>query len=129
MPLRSGAEFPKTRHIASLPGESATAQEHEAPPAVTEGSSWPYPSENATAMLRMARESGLSIAQMKRANENHRQAPDEVERGLARLWSVMSGCIERGLSQDGELPGGLRVRRRAARIHRQLLAERQSNRV
>ncbi|KRE16404.1 serine dehydratase [Bosea sp. Root483D1] len=110
-------------------GFVVTAQEREAPAASATTSSWPYPFANAAAMLRMARASGLSIAQMKRANEGHLQAPDEVERGLARLWSVMNGCIERGLSQDGELPGGLRVRRRAAKIHRQLTAERQSNRA
>ena len=125
-----GAELLSETYYSIGGGFVVTAQEREAPTlATTATSSWPYPFANAAAMLRMARESGLSIAQMKRANENHRQAPDEVERGLARLWSVMNGCIERGLSQDGELPGGLRVRRRAAKIHRQLEAERQSNRA
>lgn len=109
-------------------GFVVTAQEREAPPSATEAASWPYPFANAATMLRMAQESGLSIAEMKRANEIHLQPPEEVERGLARLWSVMNGCIERGLNQDGELPGGLRVRRRAARLHRQLIAERQANR-
>lgn len=109
-------------------GFVVTAQEREAPPSATEAASWPYPFANAATMLRMAQESGLSIAEMKRANEIHLQPPEEVERGLARLWSVMNGCIERGLNKDGELPGGLRVRRRAARIHRQLIAERQANR-
>ncbi len=77
----------------------------------------------------MARDSGLSIADMKRANESRLRTPQEVERGLARLWSVMNGCIDRGLAQDGELPGGLHVRRRAAPIHRQLMAERHANRI
>jgi len=75
----------------------------------------------------MARESGLSIATMKRENEMRLRAPDEVEGGLARIWSAMNGCIERGLNGDGELPGGLRVRRRARNIRQQLLAERQAN--
>ncbi|MGX1788302.1 L-serine ammonia-lyase [Bosea sp. NPDC055332] len=109
-------------------GFVVTAQEREAPPTAATTSAWPYPFANAATMLRMARASGLSIAQMKRANEIHLRPEEEVDRGLARLWSVMNGCIERGLSQDGELPGGLRVRRRAARIHRQLMVERQSNR-
>ena len=39
----------------------------------------------------------------------------------------MSGCIDRGLRQDGTLPGGLKVRRRAKAIHEQLLAERGRN--
>lgn len=125
----AGAELLFETYYSIGGGFVVTAQEREAPPVATQDSSWPYPFANAAAMLRMARESGLSIAQMKRANENRRQTPDEVEHGLARLWSVMNGCIERGLSQEGELPGGLRVRRRAARIHGQLMAERQSNRA
>ena len=126
----TGAEFLSQTYYSIGGGFVVTAQEREAPTlAATATSSWPYPFANAATMLRMARESGLSIAQMKRANEIHLQSPEEVERGLARLWSVMNGCIERGLSQEGELPGGLRVRRRAAKIHRQLVAERQSNRA
>ena len=114
-------------------GFVVTAAEREAPPAATAASAaataWPYPFVNAAAMLRMARDSGLSIADMKRANESRLRTPQEVERGLARLWSVMNGCIDRGLAQDGELPGGLHVRRRAAPIHRQLMAERHANRI
>lgn len=113
-------------------GFVVTAEEREAPAAAAaaaQTTSWPYPFVNAAAMLRMARESGLSIADMKRANESRLRAPEDVEHGLDRLWSVMNGCIERGLAQDGELPGGLHVRRRAGNIHRQLMAERQTNRT
>ncbi|SFD12811.1 L-serine dehydratase [Bosea sp. CRIB-10] len=124
----TGAELLSETYYSIGGGFVVTAQEREAPPAAAAASSWPYPFATAATMLRMARESGLSIAQMKRANEVHRQSPDEVDRGLARLWSVMNGCIERGLGQEGELPGGLRVRRRAATIHRQLEAERLANR-
>ncbi|PIT01986.1 serine dehydratase [Bradyrhizobium nitroreducens] len=105
-----------------------TAQEGEGLPVAADVTPWPYPFGNASAMLRMARESGLSIADMKRANEAHLRTQEQVDRGLVHLWSVMNGCIERGLSQEGELPGGLRVRRRAAGIHQQLMAERQANR-
>jgi L-serine dehydratase len=113
-------------------GFVVTAEERAASPAAAaaaaaQATSWPYPFVNAAAMLRMARDSGLSIADMKRANESRLRSPQEIERGLAHLWSVMNGCIDRGLGQDGELPGGLHVRRRAARIHRQLMAERQAN--
>lgn len=125
----AGAELLSETYYSIGGGFVVTAQEREAPKAAATTSCWPYPFANAGTMLRMARESGLSIAQMKRANEIHLRSADEVDNGLARLWSVMNGCIERGLSQEGELPGGLRVRRRAAKIHRQLEAERQSNRA
>lgn len=87
----------------------------------------PYPFGNAATMLRMARESGLSIAQMKRANESTRRSAEEVETGVLNIWATMDACIERGLALDGELPGSLRVRRRAKKIREQLLAEARSN--
>ncbi|MFN6977459.1 MAG: L-serine ammonia-lyase [Gemmobacter sp.] len=87
----------------------------------------PYPFETADAMLRMARASGLGIAAMKRANERVLRSDAEIDRGLARLWSVMRDCIDRGLAGTGILPGGLNVRRRAAAIHDQLRAERGLN--
>lgn len=125
----AGAELLSETYYSIGGGFVVTAQEREAPAAATEAASWPYPFANAAEMLRMARESGLSIAEMKRANEIHRLSPAEVDNGLARLWSVMNDCIERGMSQEGELPGGLRVQRRAARIHRQLAAEKLANRA
>jgi L-serine dehydratase len=90
---------------------------------------WPYPFSTAAEMLDMARRGGLSIAAMKRANECLVQSEDDVERGIDRIWSAMNDCIERGLTQGGELPGGLHVQRRASRIHRQLLRDRGANTV
>jgi L-serine dehydratase len=80
-------------------------------------------------MLAMARDSGFSIAAMKRANEEVSRTPQAVEDGLAWIWKAMSGCIDRGLAGEGELPGGLRVKRRAKAIFRQLEQERGSNRA
>ncbi|MDO8881725.1 MAG: L-serine ammonia-lyase [Pseudotabrizicola sp.] len=87
----------------------------------------PYPFETAAEMLAMARDSGLSIAAMKRANELRFRSAAELDRGIMRLWEVMSDCIDRGMSGSGILPGGLKVRRRAKGIHDQLLAERGLN--
>ncbi len=87
----------------------------------------PYPFETAEQMLAMARASGLSIAQMKRANELKFRSEAELDRGMARIWQVMKDCMDRGLSGEGILPGGLKVRRRAKAIHEALLAERGMN--
>lgn len=87
----------------------------------------PYPFETAEDMLAMAKASGLSIAQMKRANELKFRSATDLDRGMARLWEVMNACISRGMAADGILPGGLKVRRRAKGIHDQLLAERGLN--
>jgi L-serine dehydratase len=87
----------------------------------------PFPFASAAEMLRMARESGRSISEMKRVNECAARPEHAVDSGIERIWSAMNACIERGLSRDGELPGGLRVRRRAKRIRDQLERERGSN--
>lgn len=87
----------------------------------------PYPFETAAEMLEMAKASGLTIAQMKRANELKFRTSAEIDRGIARLWEVMNDCITRGMAGTGILPGGLKVRRRAKGIHDALIAERGLN--
>ena len=72
----------------------------------------------------MAKASGQSIAQMKRANELTVRSAAELDQGMARIWQVMTDCIDRGMKGEGILPGGLKVRRRAKGIHDALLAER-----
>ena len=94
---------------------------------VTAQSTVPYPFRSAAEMLEMAASSGLSIAEMKRRNEMAQRSAIELERGIARLWDVMSACIDRGLAAEGILPGGLKVKRRAKGIHEKLLAERGLN--
>ncbi len=103
-------------------GFVVTDAELSNPPAPT-GPTTPYPFESAAQMLEMARESGKSIAAMKRANELTRMGPQALDDGLERLWQVMRDCIDRGLATDGVLPGGLSVRRRARGIHTALQAE------
>lgn len=83
----------------------------------------PFPFTSAAEMLDMAAQSGKSIAQMKRANELTCQPGADLDRGIARIWEVMNNCIDRGLTTDGILPGGLNVRRRAKSIHEALVAE------
>jgi L-serine dehydratase len=87
----------------------------------------PYPFETAAEMLAMAKASGLSIAAMKRANELRFRSAADLDRGMDRIWQVMSDCIDRGMAGTGILPGGLKVRRRAKGIHDALIAERGLN--
>ena len=84
----------------------------------------PYPFRNAEEMLEMAKTSGQTIAQMKRANELMCCASnEEFDIGLTEIWMVMKNCMKRGLDEAGALPGGLNVKRRAHDIHRQLIEE------
>ena len=95
--------------------------------ATDEGAPVPYPFKSATEMLEMAEHSGKTISEMKKANEVARGCADSLAKGCDRLWQVMNDCIDRGLTTDGILPGGLNVRRRAKGIHDALLAERGMN--
>ncbi len=88
----------------------------------------PYPFASAREMLDMAARSGLSIAEMKRANEEVHVSGEQLDAGLDAIWNAMRGCIERGLSQEGIMPGGLKVRRRARGLHDKLQDEWRRNR-
>lgn len=89
----------------------------------------PYPFASARQMLDMASTSGLSIAQMKRMNEETAISGIDLDAGLDRIWEAMKSCIDRGLTVDGIMPGGLKVKRRARAIHDKLAGERSSNRL
>ncbi len=94
----------------------------------TEGKKVPYPFKTAAEMLAMAARSGLSIADMKRINEETHMPRADLDSGLDAIWGAMRGCIERGLTQEGIMPGGLKVRRRARQLHDKLQEEWQQNR-
>lgn len=87
---------------------------------------FPYPFGSARDMLAMGKASGLSIAEMKRANETVLHGAG-LTAGIDRILDAMDACIDRGLAQEGILPGGLKVRRRAKAMHDQLQAERGRN--
>lgn len=94
----------------------------------TEGKKVPYPFKNAVEMLAMAAKSGLSIAEMKRANEETHMSREKLDTGLDEIWVAMKSCIDRGLTQEGIMPGGLKVRRRARQLHDKLQEEWSRNR-
>lgn len=89
----------------------------------------PYPFRTANEMLQMGRASGLTIAAMKRANETVTQPDDQLDASLDRIWAAMRDCMNRGLSLSGILPGGLKVKRRAAEIHQKLKDEQGNNAI
>lgn len=76
----------------------------------------PHPFKSAEELLAMAARHEMSIADVMRANELTVRTDEELRAGLQKIWAVMQDCIERGLHTQGLLPGGLRVRRRAAEL-------------
>jgi L-serine dehydratase len=81
----------------------------------------PYPFRTGTELLGFCRDGGLSVSQVMLANECVRRPEAEVRAGLLRIWSVMAECIHTGCSTPGVLPGGLKVRRRAADLYQRLI--------
>ncbi len=104
-----------------------TAKELAAGKDTDDGPSVPFPFKTAAEMLEMCKLNGSSIADLKRKNEQSRMSPEALDKGIDRIWEVMKSCMDRGLTKEGILPGGLSVKRRAPGVRRALEAERGLN--
>ncbi|MGW2926186.1 L-serine ammonia-lyase [Streptomyces fungicidicus] len=82
-----------------------------------------YPFRTGDELLRLTRETGLSISALMLENERAWRTEEEIREGLLEIWRVMRACVDRGMSREGILPGGLKVRRRAANTARKLRSE------
>ncbi|MHA6791440.1 L-serine ammonia-lyase [Pseudomonas bijieensis] len=80
----------------------------------------PYDFSSAEELLELCRIHNLRVAELMLANEKVWRSEDEIRSGLMKLWRAMQDCVEQGLKHEGILPGGLNVRRRAAKLHRSL---------
>jgi L-serine dehydratase len=83
----------------------------------------PYPIDTAADLLRACDRAQRSIADVVLANEAAWRTREETERGLDQIWRVMRECLHKGCHTPGELPGGLRVKRRAPALNARLLGE------
>lgn len=106
-------------------GFVVTAHELARPRTETSVTPLPHPFTTSGELLDASAASGLSIAEMARANERARGGDPDA--GLQRIWAVMTDCIDAGLAAEGTLPGRLAIPRRARGIHERLLAERGRN--
>lgn len=79
----------------------------------------PYWFDSAADLLRLGASDKLSIADMVWQNELKYQDATTTRHRLLNVWNVMSSCIERGLTTEGTLPGGLKVKRRAPVLYQQ----------
>lgn len=85
----------------------------------------PYRFERGADLLRLSREHHLPFSQLVLENEKVWLPESEIRTRLLRIWEVMQGCVQRGCEREGILPGGLKVRRRAASVYRSLTAAEQ----
>ncbi|MDF2690281.1 MAG: L-serine ammonia-lyase [Gammaproteobacteria bacterium] len=82
-----------------------------------------YPFKTAQALLDHCKTQNQSIAEIMLENEKAWRSEQEIKAGLLYIWQVMKDCIERGTREEGILPGGLKVKRRAADLKKKLLAK------
>jgi len=80
----------------------------------------PYPFKTAKELLGHCTAQNLSISQIMLANEAAWRPESETRSGLLHIWQVMQDCVSAGCRNEGILPGGLKVKRRAAALYRQL---------
>jgi L-serine dehydratase len=80
------------------------------------------PFNTGAALLQQCSKHNMSIAQLMLANETAWRTVDEVHQELLALWAVMQDCVKRGCNKSGILPGGMRVKRRAAEMYVKLAA-------
>lgn len=111
-----------TRTYFSIGGGFVVDEDQTTANAPVEDHDEPYPFTTAAELLEMAQRDGLTIAGLALANEDARRPRGETEAGIARIAAAMDACIERGMSQRGELPGGLKVQRRAAHLRERFYA-------
>ncbi|MEU1185701.1 L-serine ammonia-lyase [Streptomyces sp. NPDC005820] len=82
-----------------------------------------HPFRTGDELLRLTKETGLSISALMLENEKAWRTEAEIRAGLLEIWHVMRACVDKGLGREGILPGGLKVRRRAAAAARALRSE------
>ncbi|HET9227947.1 MAG TPA: L-serine ammonia-lyase, partial [Thermoanaerobaculia bacterium] len=80
----------------------------------------PYPFKSGEELLSLCEETGRDIWELMLENEKVRRSEEEIRAGLLKIWDAMQRCVERGCRQEGVLPGGLKVQRRAPQLYRDL---------
>ena len=87
------------------------------------GPATPFPFVSGADLLARADAAGLTIAELMFANETATRPAQAVAEGLEAIHAAMEACIDRGMRQEGRLPGGLEVKRRARQLHASIIAK------
>ncbi len=87
----------------------------------------PFPINTADDLLHWCMKTGLQINEVVLENEHVWRSELETKNGVLKIWQTMQECIYRGCHTQGELPGGLEVKRRAFDLNKKLLAGKKYN--
>ena len=80
----------------------------------------PYPFLSAVDLLIHCANHDMSISDVMLENEKTWRSEAEIRSGLLDIWKVMRSCVNNGCRNEGILPGGMKVKRRAAELSRKL---------
>jgi L-serine dehydratase len=83
----------------------------------------PYPFRTGATLLKLCATHHKPISELMLNNEKAWLSEEQIRSNLLNIWQVMQACVERGLYQEGVMPGGMKVKRRAANLYRQLSGE------
>jgi L-serine dehydratase len=84
----------------------------------------PFPIDKANDLLHWCMKTGMSVSEVVMENENSWRNEQKTREGILKIWQVMQECTYRGAHANGQLPGGLNVKRRAASLNKRLLGNR-----
>lgn len=87
----------------------------------------PYPYATGAELLQLCEQHNLKISELVMSNERVLRPESEIKANVYHLWQVMQECIANGIENEGILPGGLNVKRRAASLHNALTEASESN--
>jgi L-serine dehydratase len=117
----AAGEVIATRDYYSVGGGFVVNQDEAAEDRiVADTTELPYPFHSGNELLRQCEAHGLTMAALMFANEHAWRNDDEIRQGLRDLWSAMQACVARGIREEGTLPGGLHVQRRAPALFTEL---------
>ena len=118
--LDANGALVQERTFYSIGGGFIVEESENGPAIVEDPHEVPYPFTTGDQLLAICASTGLSISDVIMANECSRRPEAEVRREILHIWQAMKACVQRGIETEGTLPGGLKVRRRAAQLHDQL---------
>ncbi len=84
----------------------------------------PFPINSAEDLLHWCIRTGLNVSEVVMENENAWRPEAETKKRVLAIWQVMKECMYRGCHTQGNLPGGLFVKRRGFGLNKKLLQQR-----
>ncbi len=89
----------------------------------------PYQFNSCKELLEMCHKDQLTISELVLKNEQKLQSPARVRKEILRIADIMQATVDRGVKIEGILPGGLKLKRRAAGIYNDLTKKFAENNV